>query len=300
VSVAAGGFATPAAVAFAQTNPGAVDSLLLSNPTPPGESSLANPTLYLSRIFDAIVARCEEDESCKLHYPDLPGEFARQVAQFTKAPLPILTNPLTEGDPGVWVLLDGRRMGAALATALKASGEIAIVPSAISAPRASTGLLAAAAINDDLRFYAGHGALAGAALSYFCSYDARPNRTAEVTEAALARFAGANDPSLQSMCEVWNVPPVFDQLSEPLIGDLPVLFMEGGLSVAGVNGWSDQMAANLPNSTVIHLPTLSEDLSYVQPACVRKIRQAFLANPRAKHRVASCEAASPPIQFVGA
>ena len=136
-------------------------------------------------------------------------------------------------------------------------------------------------------------------LSFMCSYDDRVNRTSEVSDSELAQFAGANNPALQPLCAAWDVPDVFDRVSQPLSGDLPVLLVEGGLSAAGVNAWSELMAANLPNATVLRLPTLSEDVSYVQPPCLRAIRRAFHARPDAKLSVSACEGASPPIEFVG-
>ena len=61
-------------------------------------------------------------------------------------------------------------------------------------------------------------AVAGAILSYTCSYDLTQNRVAEVTD-AVSRFAGANNPSLQRLCAAWDVPVVLDYLSTHFLGE---------------------------------------------------------------------------------
>ncbi|HMN26850.1 MAG TPA: acetylxylan esterase [Caldilineaceae bacterium] len=71
VSVAAGGFTTTAAVAWARANPGSVASLLFTNPTPPGESVLEDPAAALSRSFRRIIALCRDDAACAAAYPGL-------------------------------------------------------------------------------------------------------------------------------------------------------------------------------------------------------------------------------------
>jgi pimeloyl-ACP methyl ester carboxylesterase len=301
VSVAASAFSTPAAIQFARANPTVVTSLLLTNPTPPRESVLANPTLSLSKSFAQIAARCAAQPACARRFGELGQQFGQRVAEYDARPRLATAMALGPTQPGVPVLLDGRRMGAALAAALASSEQLPIVPSALAPDGVDPQLLAAAAINQEVHYYAGRDAIAGAALSFFCSYDAQTNRTAEISDAALRQFAGASDPTFQPMCSAWNVPSVFDRLSQPLAGDLPVLLVEGGISTSGANRWSEEMVGTLDHATVLRLDTLSEDVSYVQPPCLRDIRERFLLHPDAdlSTAVAACAAQSPPIEFVG-
>ncbi|UDY34429.1 adenylate/guanylate cyclase domain-containing protein [Dermatobacter hominis] len=293
VNVAAGGLTTVAAVAYARTNPGSVRSLILTNPTPPGESVLEDPTLSLSRSFDAIQELCDADEDCKAEYGDLAGLYKARYDRLQASPVTVSTTSLSGVGPFT-VLLDGRRYAAALESAMRESARLPQVPSGVVV--ASDELTAAAGIAEDVSFFAGP-SLTGAFLSLTCSYDARTNRTAEVSDVALPQFAGANEPSFGRMCERWGVPNEFERLSRPLDVDVPVLLAVGGLSAAGANGWADSMADGIDRSTVVEVPTMSEDLAFSPPRCLRELRAEFLLDPGADLDARACLDAD-PIDFV--
>lgn len=296
ISVAAGGYTAPSAVAFVRSNPGLVRSVLLTNPTPPGESVLADPATSLGRSFDALIALCEADPTCGPAFDGLDERYDARFQVLRSQPVGVSTRAISGSGP-YDVLLDGRRLGAALESAMRNTSRLGLVPSAVVG--ASDELTAAAGIDEDVQFYAGPTSLAGAFLSLTCSYDAELNRTAEIGDAAQARFAGANEPSFGRMCTSWGVPSVMARMSRPLDVDVPVLFAEGGLAAAGVNGWSESMAQMLPRATVARFPTVSEDLVFDPPPCLREMRRDFLEDPTRELDVESCESASPPIDFTG-
>ena len=295
VSVAAGGPTSPAAVAFTRAHPGAVGALVLTNPTPPGESTQAEPARSVSKQFGRLVELCNADAGCATSFPDLDTQYRQRFEQLDAAPLSVVTNTLGGQGPFT-VLLDGRRLAAALEAGLQASSQVGLLPASLLG--ASPELVAAAALNEDVNAYIAPTAMNGAYLAATCSYDAQPNQTAEIADATLKQFAGANDPSFSPTCDAFDVPSVFDELAHPLDVDLPVLLVVGGLSISGVNGWADQMAASLPDVTVATFATMSEDLSYAPPACLRGLRASFVVDPHASRDVAGCEAQSPPIDFV--
>ena len=295
VTVASGGFTTTAAVAWARANPGSVESLLFTNPTPPGSSTLADPATSTSRSFERIVELCARDRGCAAAYPDL--EAAHHTRYVALADRPVAVSTTTLGGIGPFdVLLDGRRYGAALETAMRESARLGLVPSAVSG--ASDELTAAAGIDEDVTFYAGPAASTAAFLSITCSYDARLNRTAQVSDATLAEFAGANEPTFVRMCGAWGVPSVYDRLARPLDLDVPVLLASGGIATSGVNGWADAMAGGLPRATVVDVPTMTEDLAFAPPPCLRELRAAFLADPGARLDGSACRKHPPRIDFV--
>ncbi len=294
VNVASGGLATVAAVAFARANPGYVRSMILTNPTPPGESVLEDPTLSLSRSFDRIVELCRAETRCNEKHPDLAQQYEDRYRQLEEHPVTVTTKSLTGVGPFT-VRLDGRRYAAALESAMRESSRLPQVPSAVAG--ASDELTAAAGISEDVSFFAGP-SLAGAFLSLTCSYDASTNRTAEVSDAAMAMFAGANEPSFGRICERWGVPDEFGRLSRPLDVDIPVLLASGGLSASGVNGWAELMAEGLDRATVVIVPTMSEDLAFSPPACMKRLRAHFLVDPSADLRADDCQQQSTAIDFV--
>jgi class 3 adenylate cyclase/pimeloyl-ACP methyl ester carboxylesterase len=293
VNVAAGGLTTVAAAAFARANPGAVNSMILTNPTPPGESVLEDPTLSLSRSFETIQALCDADEDCKAQFPDLARKYTARYDALQANPVTVTTRSLSGAGPYT-VLLDGRRFAAALESAMRETNRLPQVPTAVV--DASDELTAAAGIAEDVSFFAGP-SLAGAFLSLTCGYDAVTNRTAEVSDRALEEFAGANEPTFGRMCERWGVPNDFERLSRPLDIDVPVLLAVGGLSAAGANGWADAMAEGLGQATVVEVPTMSEDLAFSPPSCLVELRSQFLNDPTARLDAAACRDAD-PIDFV--
>jgi len=294
VSAAAGGYTTTAAAAWARANPGSVRSLLLTNPTPPGESVMADPARSLAASFARLRHLCDTDDRCRTAYPDLATAYLQRFGQLDAGPVLVETTALGGLGP-FHVLLDGRRYAAGLESAMRESSRLGLVPSAVRG--AGDELTAAAGIDEDVSFYVGP-TLSGAFLSVTCSYDERLNRTAEISDSAMRQFAGANEPTFGRLCEAWGVPSVFDELSRPLTIDVPVLIAVGALSVSGVNDWADAMAASLPRATVVDVPTMSEDLAFSPPPCLRELRARFLREPDAQLAADACRKDPPTIDFV--
>ena len=95
---------------------------------------------------------------------------------------------------------------------------------------------------------------------------------------------------------------MFEQLDHPFVVDIPVLIAQGGLSIAGAQGWGESMGALLGNSTVLRFPTISEDLALATPECLGKLRVAFVEDPSVVngYDVEACEAESPAVAFTPA
>ncbi len=86
VSAAAGGYTTTAAAAWARANPGSVRSLLLTNPTPPGESVMADPARSLAASFARLRHLCDTDDRCRTAYPDLATAYLQRFGQLDADP----------------------------------------------------------------------------------------------------------------------------------------------------------------------------------------------------------------------
>ena len=296
VNVAGGGLTTTAVASFARNSPDAVSAVLLTNPVSPGSSPLGDPVYTLEKSFDRLVDQCNGDEECAVEHPDLVNKYHANFEQYRDHPVLVGATTLAGTGPHQ-VLLDGRRWAAALESAMFQSDRLGLMPEAIDG--ASDELAASTAIEEEARFFIADNARAGATLSYLCAYDAIPNRTAEISASAVEEFAGAADKSFAPVCEAWDVDPVFDQLSRPLTGDVPVLIAQGGFASSGTNKWGEAMAAQLDRATLANFPTMSADLAYSPPPCLRKLRNEFVVDPDAHHDVEACEKKSPPIEFVG-
>jgi hypothetical protein len=257
---------------------------------------LEDPAGALAASFESIIGFCQDDPACREAYPDLEAQYLQRYEQLQAEPALVSTQALSGSGP-YQVLLDGRRLAAALESAMRESARLGLVPSAVLS--ASNELTAAAGIDEDVNFFIRDQAPSAAFLSITCSYDARLNRTAEISDAARRQFSGANEPTFGRMCESWGVPSVYDQLSRPLDVDLPVLLASGDLSVSGVNDWAGSLAGTLSDATVVRVPTMSEDLAFAPPPCLGDLRRDFVADPGAPLDVAGCERDVPAIEFVG-
>ncbi len=300
VSVAAGDVSSTAAMEFARTNPGRVSSLLLANPTPPGQSKVADPARNLWEAFDRLNGLCEADPDCLATFGDLEESFEQRFLDLESAPRQVETIPLGASGSAIDVLLDGKRLSAALHAALSSTPQLGYVPTAVATPVTAEQLVASAAIDEPYRLFVDPGVANAAVLSYVCSYDGSRPRSADLSNAALAPFGGADEPALADLCAAWNVPSIFDDVATPLSGNLPVFISQGGLAVAGVNDWAEMMERTLNNATVARFPTMSEDIVFAAPKCLRDLRREFLVAPSAIAGVEGCEEKTPPIEFVGA
>ena len=294
VTVAAGGLTSPAAVRFARSNPGLVEALLLTNPTPPGQSTWADPAGTLSRQFDHLADLCRVDRACDARFGDLRSMYRARFLDLTVRPQLVTTLSLTGAGPYA-VLVDGRRLAEALRVTMQDSTRLGLIPAAIV--DADAGLVGAAAINDDVNDLFGPDAYAAAYLAWRCPYDWPLNRTAAISDAQHPEFAGADAPGMSAACAAWSARSLVDELSGPLELDVPVLLVEGGFSVAGANRWAESMAESLPRATVLRMETLGENVLFTNTPCLRSLRRRFVADPSADLDVASCERRSPPIEF---
>ena len=296
VNVAGGGFTTTAIASFVRSAPDAVSAVLLTSPVSPGSSPLGDPVHSLEKSFDTLIGLCRADPTCDSAHPDLRANYRTRFEELNKKPVTVAATTLVGTGPHD-VLLDGRRWAAALESALFQSDRLGLVPEAIDG--ASDELAASTGIDEEARLFIAPTARAGATLSYMCAYDATPNRTAEISASAAPEFAGANEASFAPICQAWGVPPAFDQLSRPLVTDTPVLIAQGDVSNSGSNRWGQAMDAQLDRATLVEFPTMSADLAYSPPRCLRKLRNRFLVDPDARLDVEACEKQPGPIEFVG-
>ena len=296
VSIAAGGVFALSAAAFVRAQPEAVSALILTNPVPPGESGLSAPAQTLSLQLGALAERCADDSGCARDFPNLEADYRKRSEEVTARPVPVSTEAL-DGQGPYDVLLDGRRLASALSASMQPSAQLGLVPSGVIA--ASDELVAGIAISGDIGIFVGDHSWGPTFLSLACSYDKRSSRLGEISARTLTRFAP--DPALPEVCGAWDVPSVFDDLSVPLEVDVPTLLVEGAFSTGGVHRWAEQMAQTLPDSTTVRFPTLSDDVASAAPACLGGLRARFLNDPGSvtDAEVATCEADSPPIEFVG-
>ena len=295
VTVAAGSYLTLPAVSFARSNPDMANALLLTNPIPPGQSAVAETTRTTSLAVAHLNDLCRSEPRCSSRFGDLTPLVHERVERADRE-LRTMSVESLDGDGPFDVLLDGLRVGGALETSIRATEQLGLVPWSLGG--ASDELLASVSIHDVATAYIRPEARAGAHLSFSCSYEAQPVTVAEVYSGDNSDFAGAQDFALPDMCHAWGVKPRILEFSDPLVGDVPVLVAEGALSESGVNDWGDEVVELIENPLVVRFDTMSSDLAYDPPPCLRELRKEFAIDPGSVTGAANCETETPEIDWV--
>jgi pimeloyl-ACP methyl ester carboxylesterase len=276
--------------------PGAVRSLTLDNPPPPGTTDLTDLTGDFSGAFNRYVALCNADAICAKAYPDLRRTWQAAFSDIATRPQVVpAANPNDENAPPVSVLLDGTRGADGLAIALTDPQTYALIPAAIAQ---TTGESAAAseAVRAD---YPAPGEPWGAEASFGCAYDVRTlDRQAQALEGrTLPQFVRSNL-AWPQWCSVWPVPDISAALSQPIVSDVPVLMFRGDINPDGNPSWIPTIERGMSNAQSVIFRSLGRDLLSNGPPCLSALRRQFLADPAAKLDTAACAAKSPAIEFV--
>jgi hypothetical protein len=280
--------------------PGAVRSMTLENPPPPGSTHLTAPVTDLAGAFGRFARLCSQDVDCRRVTPDLQGAWRTAYETLQRTP-PTLTvaNPLGADHPPVPVLVDGPRGADALASALTDATSYAILPAAIAAPT-STNVVGSAALSggDGLAPDAPWGAQA----SYFCAYPVhtQDSDAVDLTERSLPQYVRGHDRNWKVWCKAWPVDDVSSRLSEPVVSSVPALLFRGDLAPEGNPTWIPALARSLAHAQTAVFATLGSDLLATGPPCLSDLRRAFLANPLRHLPTAACARQSPPIDVAGA
>jgi class 3 adenylate cyclase/pimeloyl-ACP methyl ester carboxylesterase len=281
-----------------QQAPGAVRSVTVENPFPPGAGFLTDPVGDLANALNAYVALCAADPTCSHAYPNLRAAFSAAYRHYTANPtLVSATNATDPSAAPIPLLLDGHRSIDALTNAFTSSLSFPLIPAAI-APTPVDNVIAAQARANDTPEIDPNWPF-GANLSYICSYFVHTVDTGSSTLSARTypELIGDQLPWPQ-WCAQWKVPDVSGPLSAEVATPVPILMMRGGVTPYGNPDWIRRLQRSLPHSTVAEFPTLGEDLLVNGPPCLSGLRRQFLANPQANLDVNRCVRQSPPIKFV--
>jgi class 3 adenylate cyclase len=278
--------------------PGAVRSLTLDNPEPPGQTDLTNPIATLSGAFDRYAAQCQADATCAKSYPNLASAYRRVYEKYAAHPVLVSApDPNDSSARPIPVLLDGPRVAQALNAALGDPSSYGLIPAAITQPSAAP-LIASQVLNDD--YYPWHDdAPWGALASYFCAYDVHTFDPAAIALSARTspQFDAGYTNRWSAWCQAWPVPDVGNEVSADVASPIPALLFRGDLSPEGSADWIGAVQSRLSNSQSAVFPTLGNGLIAQGPPCLSVMRRAFLANPSADLHTTACAGRSPKISF---
>jgi class 3 adenylate cyclase len=280
-----------------QLAPGAVRSITVENPFPPGAGFLTDPVGDLANALTAYVGLCAADPTCSHAYPNLRAAVSAAIQHYTLSPtLVSATNAVDPSVTPIPLLLDAHRAIDALTSAFTSSLSFPLIPAAISPTPVDSVIAAQTRANDTPEIDPSWPF--GANLSYICSYFVHivDNGASTLSARTYPDLVGDQLPWSQ-WCAQWRVPDVSGPLSAEVASPVPILMMRGAVTPYGNPQWIRQLQRSLSHATVAEFPTLGEDLLANGPPCLSGLRRQFLANPQAKLDVTPCVRQSPPIKF---
>jgi pimeloyl-ACP methyl ester carboxylesterase len=272
VNLWGGSYGTRAALEYIRRHGAHVRSAVLDGVAPATMklplSFVADGDAALARLVDA----CEQEASCRKTYPDLRvmitslrGQLARRPARAT------IQDPRT-GDRAT-IQVNENVFLSGLFRPLYVAELASLLPLGISA--ATSGdfnpLLAQ---NLELADDIAENLSVGMHLSVICAEDIPRIDRADLEALGQSFFGRALVDDFVRACRIWPRGKVPDDYYQPVVSDVPVLILSGGIDPATPPRHGDLVAASLSNAKHLVAPQLSHGVSL--HGCAPRLVEAFV------------------------
>ncbi|MGZ9899900.1 alpha/beta hydrolase [Shewanella gaetbuli] len=236
-------YGTRMAQLYMRHYPEALATVTLDGVVPMQQSVLAIGSA-IERGFQLLIRDCENNAACQQQFPELLADFTKVNERLTKSPVTEkVKDPLTN-EPSTFLLTRSKFVGA-VRMALYTPAVRALLPHAIhqAANEDYQAILGIYALSAD-----GVGLAMGMHASVVCGEDIH-RITEQMRKDAKESYVSANMiDGLQQTCEVWKMPPVDDDFSQPINSDLPTLLLSGELDPATPPNWAALAKKQMTNA----------------------------------------------------
>lgn len=279
-------YGTELALAAMRHAPEAIDSVVLGSALPLEANFLLSQITAFDEALKAIFAGCDADPECAAASPDLEGTLERVVADLTASPITVMPVSPVTGEP-VELPVDGALFLNALYTSIFIGEGIPFVPQIITSTAAGDttiieGILSLALIPAPTA--------QGALYTFVCQGEYPYITEAEIDQALAATdsldvlrgdaFVGVTALAFP-VCDAWGFPAADEEINQPVESEIPTLIVGGGFDPITPPRFSEDVAANLPNSTLVIVPGLGHDPISTGGDCTIALATSFLADPMA-------------------
>ncbi len=263
--------------------PDSLEAVILDG-TQPVEFKTYAEAFDIPASFRRVFAACAADAACNANYPDLEATLDELMAAFRANPQSVTVTE-TDGVTQTFVLDDVAIMGGLLGKMYTSS---ATVPADIYHLKENDPAFLA-------EFIPTPGGHIAKMMQFAVNCADDPNHAIEEFgfDAVAPLYAGlAGDDAMQQVlaCGVIQVPQLPDASDAPVVADIPVLLLNGGLDPVTPPDNARLLAAELPNSQYVLFPG-SGHVRAQSPGAVAIIA-AFAADPTAPVDT-SCRAPAP-------
>lgn len=241
-----GSAGTRLALVYLRRHPERVRTATLLGAVPTDELGPFSMARSAQDALDGVVAECQRDAGCRAAFPELKKEVAEVFRRVEREPVVVRLTDAATGEP-VEVRLSKTGLAQTVRYMLYSSSSAFQIPLYVHlAAKGDWKLLAEAA-----RLYGGNmTSLAdGYYLALTCAEDLPFIPEKEVPAAVAGTFLGDfRIRKQQAACAAWPATPVSRDFLEPVVSDVPVLLISGGLDPVTPASNAEHVARTLKNS----------------------------------------------------
>jgi pimeloyl-ACP methyl ester carboxylesterase len=264
--------------------PDSIRSAILASPLPLEANVPAGGIIAFDRALKGVFAACEADPTCGTDHPDLDVAFAQAVERFNDEPVQLtVTDPLTQEQ--VELTIDGSILISIVYIAVYVGLAIPFVPNMIDA--AADGDTGPLELLAPFTVVYAVGVSFGANFVYNCNDEYPFSNADEVVD--LVAEAGVM-PELATgefitaygnfqVCEEFDLRLAPRSENSTVESEIPSLILVGEFDPITPPEYGEQVAAALPNSTLVVFPGLAHDPITTGGDCAMTIATDFLADP---------------------
>ena len=243
--------------------------------------------------LERILARCAAQPLCAKRFPALGERLETLSARLAEQPLTVtMPDPLT-GETGARTL-SGRHLAAVIRLMSYSSPTAALLPLLISeahagnyAPLTAQAYMMLGELEQSIAFPMHN--------SIVCTEDVPFYEDADLLGLEDTYLGNTIIDALTSVCSVWPVGVLDEDLKAPLISDRPVLLLSGEADPITPPSYGAQMLENLQNARHLVGPGQGHGLAAV--GCVPTLLRRFLENIDLQTLDASCLQRERPTPF---
>ena len=243
------------------------------------EPNLLYKAHAMDRALRLLFSTCRDDAACNEAYPDLEGVFFDLVARLNAEPAIV---PLQNAGTGeaVDLVLTGDRLIAYMRDMLYMTAILPHLPGAVYDMAAGDFSLLAA-VESQFAFLPGladgmYNSVVCAELADFTVADMADAEGLYPEVAAVVE--DLIDEVMLQPCQVWDVRPLGDAVSEPVSGDVPTLLLAGEFDPTVPPALSEVAAEKLTHAYAYTFPGLGHS-ALGSSACAHDVMLAFLDDP---------------------
>ncbi len=264
-------YATMLAQHLMRDNPDRLRSVILDGVAPLSVNGFVQLPNSADRAFRLLFESCAADPLCNHHFPNLETVFFKLVEALNKDPRTVHFAP---GE--IDILMTGDRLIWQLFTNLQ-RGPIPMLPASIYAmANGDDSLLASFGIP----FLPGSQFISGMSNSVLCAEETDYTESDWNLEGVYPQIGPLirDGFDVRDECVLWNVEPLNDDASAPVVSDIPTLILSGEFDPNTPPSGGSLVAETLSNAYVYAFPGIGHG-AMSRSLCAQSIALGFLNDP---------------------